>query len=111
MKFPMDGKPNQRIIVIEPEHHGQPRPYADHERIDLVTIRYYDWRGNIQPHREDYESMMRQHALSAVGGDKYVPVGERKSHSLDHYARTYVESVENVGDHQVRVVIKEPYID
>lgn len=110
MKFPDSDQPNRKIIVVDLESSGQPRPYADHERISLVTIRYYDWKGELVE-GDKYDYMLLQDALSAVGGDKYVQVGERKSRSLDDFARTYVESVDKVADHQVRVVIKEPYID
>jgi hypothetical protein len=109
-QFPEKGLPNRKIVLVDLLRSGQPRPYADHERFYRVIVRYYDYLGNLVEKGPSIE-MLKQHALSAVGGDRYVQVGERKHGSLDEHAKTYVESVDCTGSHEVEIMIKEPYID
>lgn len=107
---PQRSKPNRKLVTIDLLRSGQPRPYADHERFYRVTIRYYDHQGNLVEKDPSIE-MLKQHALSAVGGDKCAQVGERKSTSLNEWSKTYVESVDVTGSFDVEIMIKEPYID
>ena len=36
----------REVVVVEHVRGAQPRPFADHERVDRVTIRTFDWRGD-----------------------------------------------------------------
>lgn len=109
--FPPNSTPNRRIVLVDLLRSGQPRPYADTERAYRVTIRYYDYLGNLVLLGSAMKTMLKQHALSAVGGDRHVQLGERKHDTMDDHFKTYVDSIEAVGNHSVDIVIKEPYTD
>lgn len=106
---PLESKPYRKVIVVDTLRTGQPRPYADHERVYGVEIRYYNHLGEMV--NEPSSIMLKQDALAAVGGDRCVPIGERKTNTLENHARPYVESVEVTDKCAVMVIIREPYID
>lgn len=108
--IPYTSEPNRRIVLIDLIRSGQPRPYADHERVSKVEIRYFDHLGNLVADPPS-ANMLKQHALSAVGGDRHVQIGKRKNDTMDDHFKTYVESVEVIGPFAVLVTIKEPYTD
>lgn len=47
IELPATGPANREVIIHDDIRGGQPRPYADTEDVDHITIRHYDWNGDL----------------------------------------------------------------
>ncbi len=95
---------------------GQPRAYADHERVHEVTVTETDRHGNTRPHPwvryadESGRDQIVDRVRYLVAGDTpFRQPGPMRS--LDEHARHYVDYANVTADGVIEVRVVEPYID
>jgi len=110
--MPEVGTPYQQIGVTLLRS-GQPRPYADHERVYRVKIEQMDWRGGgPHPWLEGYDDPDSVLETQLVNTARMVVA----SHMTDRdqragYWEPYVDYAKKVGPGEVEVRIIEPHVE
>lgn len=96
-------------IKIETLRTGQPRAYADHERVERVTILSEDWDGNLTPMNEDIaEQYVDKLCRFRQDGTK-IPMkrGIDWATAFD----TYLKKIEKVGESVWEATYITPFTD